>query len=286
VTVVVALIAASLAAWLAWLGWRRGALAMLLGLIPPALAGGVLLATLRTACANPNRFGSICLLGLAAALVTLLASAALLRAVRRRLDTGREGSARARRLLACVLCCNRIAGAALGVFYAAVLCLALACLGSTIPFAFSVAGRSPLDADILAPPPKWVTTLGRACCKMADVAHFTILDHVPQVGAYSREVRALVRLLNAPREKLCQLAKQRGWTELGEVPEVQEALLSKPYVRLVDRAARGDLTAIPLLADSPTTRKLLNSPQVRQLTTGLTPSELLRDLDQPPATGR
>jgi hypothetical protein len=267
---VVAAFAILFAVALAWRGYRRGALATVVGWLPVAAAAAVAALAARLAWAEPARLAEVCLAGGAAALGVLVGGTAMVRAARRRARRGWSGGPALRRG-------DRLAGAALGLCLAAALWLGLACLASTVSFAVTV-GVDPAPGEARQAPPPWAMTLRRTCCAMADVAHFGLLRHLPRIGAYGREVRALVRILNAPREELDRLARKHDLTRLAAVPEVQEALLDEDYVALTDRVGQGDLSAIPLLAESSITRRLFTSLQVRRFTRRLTPSKLAEGL--------
>jgi len=312
VRVLTALFAALIALGMAWRGYRRGALATLLGWLPTAAAVFILALTMRAAWSDLEHFTAVCLRGGAAAAAVYLAGIFLLRS-RRPLPchssscsfssssssssslpamkgdphvstpkrvwawspVDRSGDAsRGHRELRRA---NRIAGAILGVFCAAILCLGLALLASAVTFSCSVAAEP--QAARPAPPPKWVSTVLRACGDLADIANFGVLSYVPAVCTYGQEVRALIHLLNAPREKLERLAQQHGLIKLVETPEVRNALVDDPYLALIARLGKGDLTVIPQLAQSPITRQVLACPKIRELARGLTPSRLLEELE-------
>jgi len=275
------------AAWMAWRGWRRGGLRTLLGWLPLMAAGAVLIIGLWLAWVAITYFIALATVALVATVATLIVCFWAIRSARRHSD--RHGPQHFLhhhpssfrnpqfRLL------NRLLGALLGLGSAAMLSLLLATVGSTIPLAYALAPNGAAGAT--APTPRWVEGLGRACTAVADVASFGILDHVPRLGAYARELRALVRLLNAPRDKLQRLAERQGLAGLADLPEVQAALSDPAYLDLIDRAAHGSLPALKALTQSPTTRALLDAPQVRHFTSTLTPSLLARELDPGPGSG-
>jgi len=129
-----------------------------------------------------------------------------------------------------------------------------------------------------------VRALGKSCEALADISHFGLLAHIPRMGTYSREVRALIMVLNAPPEKLKVLAEKSGIAELADVPEIKQAVLDDQYMTLIRRLAYGDVAALPRLVKSETTRRVVRCERVRQFVRGLTPSRLAAELDKLPPT--
>ena len=299
--ILVALFAALIALGMAWRGYRRGALATLVGWLPLAGAVLVLVVAVRAAWSDLEHFADTCQNGAVAALAVYLGGSFLLRRWRpqsssssssfsssnlqasrvphreeqesrtrtrtRTRTIGKDGLARL----------NRLAGAALGVVCAAVLCLGLACLGGAAAFSCSAAVEPEAARPVRSA--RWASTLRDACNGLADAANFGVVSRIPLLRTYGSEVRALVRLLNAPDEKLRRLAVRRGLPALAELPEVKEALADEPYLALIVRLGEGDVTVIPRLAHSPITRKVLTCPRIREAAKGLTPSALLSDLE-------
>ncbi len=87
-------------------------------------------------------------------------------------------------------------------------------------------------------------------------------------------MRALIIILNAPRERLVRLAHAHGIAGLADLPEVRDALADEAYLGLLDRLASGDLGAIQPIARHEATRRLLACPEVRKLTRRLTLAQL------------
>ncbi|MBM4040733.1 MAG: hypothetical protein FJ290_19690 [Planctomycetes bacterium] len=265
-------------AWMAWRGYRRGAAGTLLGWLPFVAAGAVLVLGLWLAWVAITYFVLLATVALLAAVATLILCFWAIRSARRRAAPRAGDSPPYGRFRSSLRALNRLLGAALGLLAASILSLSLALLGSTVSFAYSLASLRQSTPEAPAATPAWVGRLGRACAAAADVATFGVLDHVPRLGAYARELRALVTILNAPPDRLRRLAEKHGLTTLAGLPEVQAALNDQAYLDLVVRVAEGRLTAIKSLAAHPTTRALLASPHLRRLTATLTPSELARDL--------
>jgi len=270
-------IALLVAAWMTWRGYRRGATGTLAAWLPFIALGAVLTIGFWAAFLAIDHLAFICVASLLAGVAAL---ALCHRLVRRGLSPA-HGSSQRGGPCALLSALNRFSGAFLGLFAAAFILVALSLLGSAVSLACTLGSRHADGAAV--PPPRWVESLGRACCTVADFATFGVLDSVPKLGDYAREVAALVKLLSAPRAKLEWLARKRGFVRLAELPEVQAALLDDAYTRLVARAGRGNAFAIQRLARHPTTRRLLACAQVRRLAANLSPSELVRELAAAPS---
>ena len=279
-TALTATFATVIALWMAWRGYRRGALATLVGWLPMLAALAVLVVLLWAAWSEPGRFLLLCAVAAVAALATFVVGTLGAAAGRRRFSKPPHSTAERRAAGRWLTACNRIAGAALGVFSAAFLSLAVACLASTIPFAVAMRAERPSHHGPPAPPSQWVHALRQSCRAMADVSHFGLLAHIPRMRTYSREVHALIRILNAPSHKLKHVAEKRGLLNLVELREVQDALLDDRYIALICRVGKGDLSALPDLVKSPVTRNIIECPEVRTLTKTLTPSVLASDLEE------
>ena len=271
------------AAWMAWRGYRRGAVGTVLGWLPFLAAGLVLLLGLWLAWLAITYFVLLATVALLAAVATLVVCFWVIRSAKRRAAPYPEDSSPPGRFRSSLLTLNRFLGAALGLIAASILSLSLALLGSTVPLAYSLAALRDGTPEAPAAVPAWAGRLGRACAAVADVATFGILDHVPRLGAYSRELRALILILSAPPDKLKRLADKHGLTNLADLPEVQAALNDDAYLDLIIRVGQGRLAVLRSLAAHPTTRALLASPHLQRLTATLTPSELARDLVPTPA---
>lgn len=267
-TVVLTVLAAALGAWMAWRGWRRGVIATVIGWLSAMVLMGGVLAALRLACLAPAHFMLIAVTGCVAAAVL---SAATALAIHRR-------RARVRHRARPVGALNRAIGALVGVVYAAMLCLGLACVGSAASFAIAVddptVQRRPTASD-----QDWAALLRKASRQLADVANIGVLRHVPGIAEYSREAHAMVTILNTPRERLARLAEERGFTSLLEVPEVRAAIDDHEYMKMVARAGRGNLSDISKLARSETTKALFRCKEIRELARTVRPSDLVKDLD-------
>ena len=271
------------AAWMAWRGYRRGAARTALGWLPFVAAGVVLVLGLWLAWVAITYFVLLATVALLAAVATLAVCFWMIRSARRRAAPRPGDSSPPGRFRSSMRTLNRLLGAALGLLAASLLSLSVALLGSTVPLAYSLAALRDGTPEAPAAVPAWADGLGRACAAVADLASFGILDHVPRLGAYTRELRALVVILSAPPDKLKRLADKHGLTGLADLPEVRAALSDEAYLDLVVRVGQGRLTALRPLAEHPTTRALLASPRLRRLTATLTPSELARDLAPAPA---
>ena len=273
------LLAVFFAMYMTGRGYRRGALTTVAGWIPFLLAVYVLLPTVWR---EPNRVAL--LTGGVAALSIFIVGMSALRALRRWLDRRRDtpqAESRPRRWLRR---CDRIAGAALGLLCSAIACLGLACLGSTLPFAYSVRAQSSVSAsgdaepDEITNPPEWVVDLGETCRTLADLSDVSVLSHVPRLRDYGHEVRALVTILNAPPDKLKRLAEIHGLTQLADLPAVQAAINDDDFIDQIQRLRDGKLSVVSDLVDSPILRDLVECREIRQITRTLTPSSLARDL--------
>lgn len=272
-------LAALFALWMGWRGYRRGALATLVGRLPALAAVLVLAFMVRRGWAEPTHFTTLCLLGAVAA-ASLYAGGALAVRARRR---ARTASGRVAPRHGLVGRCNQAAGAVLGAVYAAGFVLILACAASMVPFALSVADEARPQAAH-GPPPEWLGPLRQACCTIAALSDHSVLRHIPKLREYTREVRALILILNASREQLRHIAQKRGLIRLADLPEIGAALADEDYIDLTFRLRDGDLSALPSLVESPITHKLLTCPEIRKLAKTLTPSDLAKDLEEAPAT--
>jgi len=278
VSAVVVTLAASLGVWAAWRGFRRGAFTTFLGWLPTLGAVLVLLSAIRAAWSQPEHFGSVCALGGIAAAALFIASTL---AVRRRLRSLKERrlaipavkSRNIRRLA------DQLAGSALGVIHAALICLGIACLGSALSFTVSLRAEPAGRGEPTHPSPGWAGTLRAACGQVADIANFGVLQHIPGIRESSRELRALIIVLNAPPDKLRRVADKRGFTRLRHTPAVRKALNDEEYMNLIADIGKGDLAGLPRLAKSPITRELLRCPEIRALAANLKPSQLAADLE-------
>ena len=268
-TVLVAVAAGALTVWMAWRGYRRGAVATLLAWLPALVSVCVLLPMAWVPWELPGYLLLVCAAGCTAA----LAYAATFLIVRRRRPEPSAGEPR--RLTGG----NQIVGAALGTVYAAVLCLGLACVVSAVSFGLVLSAE---DAAAPIRPGGWRARAREACFQMADLAHLGVLRYVPVIRTASRELRALVVILNAPPKRLAVLAEKRGLTRLAELPAMKEALSDRHYLDLIAGVGRGDVSALPELARSPITRRILACPEIRRLTRLLRPSDLVRDLERVP----
>ena len=276
------LLAAFFAMFMTWRGYRRGALATVAGWVPSLLALGVLvLAVWR----EPDRFAVSLVTGVVAAVTIYLVGVLALRGWRRWLErrpcspSSRGGPRRWLRRG------DRLVGAGLGLLCSATACLGLACLVSTLPFAFSVHAETSVEQGETDNPPRWLAALSETCRTLADLSDVAVLSHVPRLREYGQEVRALVTILNSPPEDLKRLAEIHGLTRLQDLPPVKAALDDEHYTDLYQRLKDGHFTALSELVDSPITRELVKCPEIRELTRTLTPSSLARDL-APPATAR
>ncbi len=287
------------ATWMAWRGWRRGATGTLAAWLPTLASSVVLTLGLWLAARHLTHLVPIAILALIAAAAAFIAAIFLRRRVAHCRFAICNLQFQHNRQSVLVLA-NHLGGAALGLIAAAFLSLALACLASTIPFAvhcrfvisdlrfqdnrqLAIGNRQSLGEPTAQP--TWAESLGRACSAVADLTTFGLLDHLPGLAACGREVRALIIILNAPRERLVRLAHAHGIAGLADLPEVRDALADEAYLGLLDRLASGDLGAIQPIARHEATRRLLACPEVRKLTRRLTLAQLARDLSAASAPG-
>lgn len=275
-TEVTVLLAGVFSTYMTWRGYRRGAMATVAGWIPALLTLGVLVLTCW------RRPGSVPLMagGVAAATVFLVGVLSL-RACRRWWDRRGKSASFERTSRRWLRKCDRTVGAGLGLLCSAVACLGLACLGSLLPFAYSVSAQDddqPDDAN--EQPPAWVAALSDTCRTLAEFSDTVVLHHVTPLREYGQEMRALVTILNAPRADLELAARINGLTNLLDVPSVKAALDDKHYAELFLSLKEGNIGAVAELIDSPITRELIESPEIRELTSTLTPTSLADDLTQ------
>jgi hypothetical protein len=166
---------------------------------------------------------------------------------------------------------------------AAVVCLGLALLGSMLSFTLPAApSSSPPPLGENTPAGKetdWGEYVRRGCGQLADIANFGVLSRVPGLCEESREIIALMKLLNTPQEKLQVLAEKNGLLGLADVPEVREALTDEEYMYLIQRFEGGDMSSLVKLAKNPITERLLASPRIRELAPNLRPSKLVEELE-------
>ncbi len=264
-TALAAVLTVALAGLLVWRGARRGAHGL-----APALGGlAVMLLFFRLAWALPDGFAVLAAAGLLAGAGATVGFKVALRRLERRARGSDESRSWhwARRA-------DRAAGAALGLVIAALALLVAASAGTTVAFAVGAnGGRSRA----------WVRALGKSCEALADISHFGLLAHIPRMGTYSREVRALIKILNAPPEKLKVLAEESGIAELADVPEIQQAVLDDECMALIERLGHGDVAALAKLVKSEATRRVVRCERVRRFVRGLTPSRLAAKLDKLPS---
>ena len=175
---------------------------------------------------------------------------------------------------------DRVVGGMLGLLCASLICLAAACLGSTIVFNATVSREgASQSAEDPAPPPAWIDSLGEACLAATEISNEALIRHVPYLSEYGREMGCLVKILNSPRWKLQLIVHKRGLYEFMEIPEVQEALLDSEYRTLLTRSRRGDPAALYRLLESPITHELLTCPGIREFAARIRPSDLVEDMN-------
>lgn len=275
---VIVILATVLGVWAAWRGFRRGAFGTFLGWLPTLAAVLVLLSAIRVAWSQPAYFDSVCVAGGIVAAALFIAGTLI---VRRRLRLLKEQrlagpavKSRTIRRLA-----DQLAGSVLGVIHAALICLGIACIGSALSFAVSLPAEPAARGEQAGQSPGWAGALRRACGQAADIANFGILQHVPGIRESSRELRALITVLNAPQDKLRRVADKRGVTRLRDIPVIRKALKNEDYMGLVADIGKGNLSGLPRLAKSPITRELFECPEIRELAASLKPSQLVADLE-------
>lgn len=272
------LLAALFATYMAWRGCRRGALVTVAGCVPPLLALGVLVLAAWRA---PERLAVAFVIGGVAAAMVFVLGLLAMRAWRRRLEVRAVPPSHEPGPRRWLRRCDAVAGAALGLMCSAIACLGLACLGSTLPFAYSVRTQSSTVQDEPDDPPRWVAALGESCRTLAGLSDVAVLRHVPRLRDYGHEVRALVTILNAPPDQLKRLAEIHGITRLKDLPAVRAAVADDDYIDLFQRLRDGNLAVLSEITASPFTRELVESPEIRDLARNLTPSGLARDLSPP-----
>ena len=181
-----------------------------------------------------------------------------------------------------MVCLLLIGGAVLGLFLASFLCLIVAEVGSVIVFSVTMSTPderlNPLDASD-ADASRWIDSLSDFCSATADFNAAGLLRHVPYAGQYARQMRSLIKILNAPREDLAMVAEKRGLLDLTSIPEVRMALTDPDYQTLLVRVRQGDMKALYEAVESPITRKLFDCPGLRQFTKKLKLSDLLEDIE-------
>jgi len=284
VTGVVAFAAAVFTLWMAWRGYRRGAARALLGWLPAFAAVVVLLVAARVAFQWPTHLALVSVAGVVAGIGMFVAVALVVRSKARAIDA-RRSAAPADTRRSPWRGADRVLGAVLGVVNAAALCLGVACVVSLALFAVSFAADPPPAADRPEPRPEWVGALGQTCSDLAHLADVGVLRHVPGLRTYGREVKALVTVLNAPRDQLDRLAEERSFADLVAVPAVQKALTDDEYLALVNEARDGNLSGLSRLARDPITTGLFECPEFRAVIKGLKPSLLAADLERIAADG-
>ena len=184
---------------------------------------------------------------------------------------------------------DQLGGAVLGFFLAATLSLSLAGLASTLVFQANwnreqtrPSGGATSNAAAARTPNKaspWAYVLGRACKTAASFSD-QALRRVPVLQTYNEEMQALVVLLNAPPEKLRQVAEKRNIKRFLKIPVIQAALKDPDYQKLIRRIADGDVMAVHSLMEHPMTRELYACPEVKTFAQSVKPSDLAADLKQ------
>ena len=272
---VVVTFVAILGVWAVWRGFRRGALSTFLGWLPTLGAVLILVSAIRAAWSHPAYFDFVCVSGGIAALGLFIAGTL---AVRRRLRVLKERrlAASAEESRSIRRTADRFGGAALGIIHAALICLGIACIGSALSFTVSLGGER---GERAGQSPSWAAAFRRACGQAADIANFGVLQYIPGIRESSREFRALIVVLNAPKEKLRLVADKHGIARLRHIPVIRKAASDDEYMALITDIAEGNRAGLRRLAKSPITRELLDCPEVRELASKLKPSQLAADIE-------
>jgi hypothetical protein len=264
---------------LAWRGYRRGAAASLRGWAPRISAVAGVYAAAWIAWSVAGSIVVSVLSGLAAGITLFGLTLVLMRRTARPRDDGAVRDEAARERPSTI---GRIAGAALGVLHAEICCIGLAAVGSTIVFGVSVSNLRPDDHRQPTQLPEWARYVGTACVTVADLSDVGLIRRIPLLKEYGREILPLIQILNAPRDKLELIAEKHDLMRFAEIPIVREALTDRTYGELIDRAKRGDITALRSLYASPMTKKLLACPEIRQFAEAMTPSQLAKGMEAGP----
>jgi len=279
VTVVTVVLVVILGAWMGLRGYHRGAWAIVVGWMPVMLL-------ITTAClavfyrwTESGSFKAKLSTIAAAALLLFIVGSGLFRSLRKRRDRGQQSEPVAETWLSRT---NRLVGAFLGLICCMYSCLALSLVSGSVVFRVTMnrEQEKTLTGAEPDPPPKWVDSLKTVSNTLAGVGDAGLLRHIPRAREYSREIRALVTILNSPGEKLRGVGEKRDLRSYAEIPEVKAALLDKEYKALVLRVQAGDLMALDSIARSPLTKALLDCPEIRELTRSLKPSDLVRDMEE------
>jgi len=277
-TIVAWLIISLIFTWLTWLGYRRGAVETLMGWIPILSTAVVLHLLFRFNELIPESLSYKIFVAVIVALFVFVISSLILKTIKNKkypdCDELKPPPVTWPSRI------NHLLGASIGLLFSSLTCLLLACLGSTIVFGVSmekepgeIAGVDP------PPPPAWVDNLKTVCTTMAEVSDSGGLSHIPRLNDYSHEIRSMVKILNAPKEKLELIVEKRKLLRFSDLPEVKNALSDSEYRNLLDRIRRGDILAIYSLYDNPLTEDLYSCPEIREFAKSVTPSELVLDLE-------
>lgn len=262
-------------ATLAWRGYRRGATRTIQDWLPTLAALPVLVLFFWLAFLWADHLLAIGFSGMALAFIVALV---VHLAIRRRRRAHRppamppeDPSTWSERL-------NRVGGAVLGLVNAAMLCLLLGLAGSLTIFTCGqwVMGDAAVDAE----QPGVTQVLGEVCLEIAAAADLGLAGHIPGLASASREVQALIEVLNASETDRAQLATELDLVDLIEVREVNQALNDDEYIKLIERFGEGRIHLVTDLVRHPRSKELMNCRQLQDKVKGLTPSKLRERLLQ------
>lgn len=278
-TVVTVALVIILGAWMSLRGYRRGAWAIVVGWMPVMLL-------ITTAClavfyrwTESGSFKAKLATIVAAALLLFTVGLGLFRSLRKRRDRDGPSEPVAETWLTHA---NRLVGAFLGLICCMYSCLALSLVSGSVVFRVTMSREQEktLTGTEPEPPPKWVDGLKAVSNTLAGVSDAGLLRHIPRAREYSREIRALVTILNSPADKLRGVGEKRNLRSYAQIPEVKTALLDEEYKALVLRVQAGDLMALDSVARSPITKALLDCPEIRELARSMKPSDLVKDMEE------
>lgn len=265
------IVAGLIALPLVYFGWRRGATRMVLDWIVLALLGGALWCYLQS---SPWLAG-----GLAGAAFVVV----LVRCYCYFMQEEHPPASNWRHRL--IRYGNGSLGAAIGVVSAALICIAVALLGASLTQKNKLA-RVVKSGETGAPPEQEaspvVTHIADACQALANISNRGVLQHLPYLDEYGREVAATVEILNADEAQMRWLYHRHAMGSLVDTETLTRAMDDKAYVDLLSAAARGNPAAIRELKTHPMTQEILGAPRVQEFVKTTRPSTLLAELDEWP----
>jgi hypothetical protein len=265
------LVAAVIALPLVYLGWRRGAVRMLLDWVGMVLLCGAIWSYLQ------SRFWLAG--GMAALAFALLLVRVCLYFRREESPLVSRWSHRLYRYG------NSSLGAGLGVVSAALICLGVALVGASI-LQKDKLQRVTKSAEQDAPPPDEPSPpaqqIARACQTLANISNRGVLQHLPYLDDYGREVVATVEILNADEAQMRWLYHKHAMGSLVDKETLLRVMDDEEYVKLLSSAGTGNPAAIRKLKAHPKTHEILAAQRVQEFVKTTRPSSLLEELKQWP----